>query len=134
MHTTQSINLHTRSVFSPAASSTALSPGVDGNHHFFVSRVLAVVEPPALTTEQLPDGATITFNLVGSAKSDMSNIVVTRLLGVQTGASGAGAPAKVFANRIPTSGGGRFFGLQILASAGTAATSVVQELKFGVTA
>lgn len=76
---------------------------------------------PAVTTTQLPDAKTFTYDVVASASADLGT--PTTVLGaviVQTGAGGAGAAAATFRFRLPSvlpGTGSRYLGFRVTPSA-----------------
>jgi hypothetical protein len=78
----------------------------------FVADCEAVIDAPALTTAELPDTQTVTYNLIHSANADLSGpVVLGSAVIVQTGAGGAGAAAASARRRLP-SDVKRYVGLQ----------------------
>lgn len=86
----------------------------------FVALTECLVTAPALNTTQLPNAATMTYNLLASANSNMAGAVVLQsAVLTQTGAGGVGAAAATARARIPTNIGitGRFVALQAVGAA-----------------
>ena len=81
----------------------------------FVATMELLVGAPALNTTQLPNAATMTYNLVASANANLAGaVVIQSAVIVQTGAGGTGAAAASQRARLPTNIGtvGRYVGLQ----------------------
>lgn len=111
-------------VLIPAGGATALSPSYDGSQQGFLHpNCVAVIDTPALTTSQLPNGETITFQLLESNSPTLSTPISTTTLGVQTGAGGVGAAAVTFGGRLKYAGG-RYWGIAAVASASANAAGV----------
>ncbi len=88
-----------------------------GSHADFTAMAELLVTAPALNTTQLPNSATMTYNVIASANSNMAGATVIQPNAIiQTGAGGAGtnnagSTARV---RLPTNiaATGRYIGLQ----------------------
>lgn len=83
----------------------------------FIAYCELLLTAPALNTTQLPNAATMTYNVVASANSNLAGAVVItggQSVIVQTGAGGAGAAAATGRIRLPSNIGatGRYIGLQ----------------------
>ena len=91
----------------PNGAATVVSASIDTGKSTTAGKQLAEFEfaltAPALTTGQLPDGQTITYDILGSANADLSSpIVLSAGAIVQTGAAGAGAATAVRRHRLST--------------------------------
>jgi len=122
--------LHNRTLSLPAGGGTSTSALIDGAatplpEH--AGDIVAVLDAPALTTAQLPNGETITYSFLESNNADLSSPISTTQLGVQSGAGGAGAAAAVFGCR-PKNAGGKYWGFKAVASASAAATAATAKL------
>jgi hypothetical protein len=119
------LSLFRRSVNIPAAGASAVSPGaVDGGDLApLLPAILFYVQSPSLTAGQLPDGETITYTLVEGNDPAFASPTSSTVMGVQTGAGGAGAAAAIFAAPGKFQGG-KYVGLKITASAGANAAGV----------
>jgi hypothetical protein len=90
----------------PTGASAVTSEGIDlgeGGTGTFVTACEFLLEAPALLTGVLGDAATIKYDVITSANSDMSSPVTlqTTIL-TQTGAGGAGCAAATKRFRVPT--------------------------------
>jgi hypothetical protein len=108
----------------PAAPGTVISAaGLDleaGSFADFIAQSEILVSAPAVTTAMLPNGITMTYNLVVSASPNLSSpTIIQQSVLVQTGAGGAGAVAATARARLPTNVGsiGRYVGLQVVEAA-----------------
>ena len=116
----------------PAASSSSLSPPVPGDVLAdLIPDLLVYIEAPALSVSQLPNNATVTFTLIECADPGLSSVISSTVLGVQTGAGGAGAGAAVFASR-PKYAGGKYLGMSIAASSGVNVSGANYALAFAL--
>lgn len=71
---------------------------------------------PALTTGELPDAVTVTYNVITSANSSLAgNTTLISGAIVQTGASSAGAAAATYNFKIPSTAG-RYVGFNAVGS------------------
>lgn len=90
----------------PSGASAVTSDGIDlgeGTNGTFVTPCEFLLEAPAVTTAMLADAATIKYDVVTSASSDMSNpVTIAKEVLVQTGAGGDGAGAASQRFRVPT--------------------------------
>jgi hypothetical protein len=86
-----------------------------------------------MTTAQLPDASTLTYDLVESANPNLSSPTSVTTMCVQTGAGGVGAPAAMGC-AIPKFAGGKYMGLRITASASANAAGVAVPLQTAMTA
>lgn len=81
----------------PSGASAVTSAGIDTGEGATGSVVVPCelqIDVPAVTTAMLADAATIKYDIVTSAASDMSNpVTIAKEVVVQTGAGGAGAAA-----------------------------------------
>ncbi|HVS73132.1 MAG TPA: hypothetical protein VHQ47_17890 [Phycisphaerae bacterium] len=93
----------------------------------FVANAQFTILAPALTTSQLPDAGTITYDVYQSANADLSSptVLYPGVL-VQTGAGGAGAAAASFDFRVPTNVKGYVFVKATKSGTGNASTSNAQ--------
>lgn len=88
---------------------------------------------PAVTTAQLPDAKTFTYDVIHSDNADLSSSsVLFNDCIIQTGASGAGAAAATYSLRLPTAAK-RYIGFTITPSASgtgdaSAATATLEGL------
>jgi hypothetical protein len=100
-----------------AVTSTAIDTGAATPQAYQPDGLEYLLSAPALSTAQLPDTKTMTYNIIGSANSDLSSPVTlaTSIL-VQTGAGGAGAAANTARYR-PPSNAPRYIGFTITPSA-----------------
>jgi hypothetical protein len=115
-----------RTVATPAGGASATSGPIDaGEIADLLPDAFLFVEAPALTVDQLPDGESLTYAILGSRNRSMTSPDVTTL-GTQTGAGGAGAAAAMLATRLP--GAGPCFALRITASASAAASHIPIDL------
>ena len=84
---------------------------------------------PALTTVQLPNAATMTYNLIASASANLSTpTIIQQNLLVQTGAGGVCAALALARARIPVNLGAlgfRYVGLQIVSGSTATNSSAV---------
>jgi hypothetical protein len=111
----------------PNGAATVTSGSIDlettgGND--FIARCEARITAPALTTAQLANAATVTYDLLTSASADLSSptVLVAGLL-VQTGAGGVGAATAQARAKLPTNVK-RYVGFRATNSgAGNASTS-----------
>jgi hypothetical protein len=126
----------------PNAASTTVNQatGFD-TEHTTLADMLALLEllftAPALTTVQLPNAATMTYNLIGSAAANMSApTILQQNVIVQTGAGGVGAALATARARLPTNfaaTGLRYIGIQIVSGAtatNSSAVSATHEMLF----
>jgi|GEM_PF-945802 len=114
-----------------AVTSTAIDTG-EGTNGTFVTPCEFLLEAPAVTTAMLGDAATIIYDIVTSASSDLSGpTTVAKQILTQTGAGGAGAAAASQRFRLPTNCL-RYVGIKATKSAaGDASTvSFTVSLKF----
>jgi len=103
-------------IVAPAASNYALSAPVSGNTiEDLIPDLLFYVMAAALNVSQLPNGATLTFTFIECSDIALSSVISSTVMGVQTGASGTGAAAAIFACQ-PKYAGGQYMGLRIDAS------------------
>lgn len=101
----------------------------------FVALTEVFVSAPALNTTQLPNAATMTYNLIASASANMASPTTLQAsVLVQTGAGGTGAAAATDRVRLPTNLGsvGRYLALQAvgLNNGNCQAASATLELLF----
>lgn len=103
-------------------TSDSIDTGVSsrGTH---LARCELLLSAPALNTTQQPDNKTMTYDILGSANADLSapSITVAGVI-VQTGAGGAGAAAKEYRFKLPTTGP-RYWGFKATGSASGNATT-----------
>ncbi len=117
----------------PAGGASSQSAGVsDSAHSDLQPDFLLFVEAPALSVTELPNGQTITYQLLESNSSNLSSPTDTIAMGVQTGAGGVGAAAAIVAARRTYSG--KYFGLKITASATANASGYRVPLRTALTA
>jgi len=129
----QRLALLQRSRAIPAGGASASTPPMSGGDLApLLPALLFYVQPPAMTTTQLPDGETLTYTLVEGNDSTFATTVSTTVLGVQTGAGGVGAAAATFASPAKLAGG-RYIGLKITASASANAAGVSITLAIAAT-
>lgn len=81
----------------PVGAATTVGSAIDlglSTRGQYLAQAELLIEAPALTTGQLPDTKTITYDVIQSVNSDLSSptVLVAGIL-VQTGAGGAGAAA-----------------------------------------
>lgn len=90
----------------PNGAGSTFTGGIDlGNspRGDFVADVEIQVEAPALTTGELPNGITMTYDVQDASLADFSDAAVVCAQAVQqTGAGGAGAAAQSRSVRLPT--------------------------------
>jgi hypothetical protein len=123
-------SLLARSVNIPAGGASAASPPISGGDIApLLPAVLFYVQAPALLTAQLPDGQTLTYTLVEGNDPTFASDSNETVMGVQTGAGGAGAAAAIFAAKGKFQGG-QYIGLKITASstANAAGASVTLQI------
>jgi len=89
-----------------AASSSVVSPSIDlgiGPHgELPLGFVEFEIDAPAVTTAMLPNGDTITYDVIVSATSNMASpVAVYPAILTQTGAGGVGAPAAAKKFKLP---------------------------------
>lgn len=90
----------------------------------FLAQCEFLVEAPALTTTELPDTKTVTYDIISSANSDMSSpTVVCAGALVQTGAGGVGAAAATRRFR-PSTDAQQYWALRATGISGTAANDI----------
>lgn len=114
-----------------AVTSNAIDTGEGATGTFVVPCELQI-DVPAVTTAMLADAATIKYDIVTSAASDLSNpVTIAKEVIVQTGAGGAGAAAQTARFALP-SNVLRYVGVKATKSAtGDASTvSLTVALKF----
>lgn len=115
----------------PSGASAVTSDGIDldeGTTGTHVTPCEFLLEAPAVTTAMLGDAATIKYDVVTSASSDMSNpVTIAKEILVQTGAGGAGAAAATKRFRVPTDAL-RYVGVKATKSASGDASSVSMTL------
>ena len=99
----------------PAAPGTVESGSVDLGDAPHVSGAEIRVNVPALDATELPDGETVTVTVEES--DDDVSFAAARVVGVVTGAAGAGAEAASF-RYAPASTGARYHRLSAVSSAG----------------
>ncbi len=118
----------------PVGAASVTGNGVDLGHTPPTGQFLAegefLIEAPALSTAQLPDTKTITYDIVESVNSDMSS-PVTVVAGaiVQLGAGGAGAVAATKRFR-PATDAKRYYGLKATGVATVAAGGASATMSF----
>ena len=89
----------------------ASSLGHQGGEHEYL------LSAPLVTTAQLPDSKTFTYDIIHSDNSDLSSpVTLISALITQTGAGGAGAAAATKKFRLP-SDAKRYIGFKVTASA-----------------
>jgi len=119
----------------PAGASAVTTDGIDtgeGTTGTQITPMEFLLEVPALLTGVLGDAATMKYDVVTSASSDMSGpVTIAKEILVQTGADGAGAAASSARFKIPTNAL-RYVGVKCTkSSAGSAAaSSMTLSLKF----
>jgi hypothetical protein len=90
----------------PSGASAVTSNGIDlgeGATGTWVTPSEFLLEAPAVTTAMLADAATIKYDVITSASSDMSNpVTLQSTILTQTGAGGAGAAAGTKRFQVPT--------------------------------
>lgn len=90
----------------PTGDSAVTSDGIDlgeGTNGTFVTPCEFLLEAPALATGVLGDAATIKYDVITSANSDMSSpVTLQATILTQTGAGGAGCAATTKRFRVPT--------------------------------
>lgn len=90
----------------PNGAASVTSDGIDLGHGTAGANLAdyeCLLEAPAVTTAMLGDAATLKYDVVTSASSDMSTpTTVAKEILVQTGAGGAGAAAASQRFRLPT--------------------------------
>jgi len=122
----------------PSGASATTGNGIDLGHDptrtvpgQLVAEFELLIEVPAVTTGMLGDAATIKYDVVTSANSDLSSpTVVAKEVIVQTGAGGAGAAANSVRFRLPTNCQ-RYVGLKSTKSASGDASSVSATMTAG---
>jgi hypothetical protein len=92
-----------------------------------------LLEAPALSTAQLPDGTTITYDFIASANADLSSSVVLHKSAlIQTGAGGVGAIAAEATFRPAVAENHRYFGWQATGVATVAASGATATMTYVV--
>ena len=92
-------------------TSTAIDTGKATTSGEQPGNVEFLVSAPALTTTQLPDTKTITYNIIHSDNADLSSSsALLSAVITQTGAGGAGAAAATFRFKLPSTAK-RYIGL-----------------------
>ena len=112
-------SVYTSSTALPSATNGTVTQaaGFDmegGSKSDFLALAEGVVTAPALNTTQLPNAATMTYNLIASATPNLASPTTVQAgILVQTGAGGVGAAAASNRVRFPTNLGtyGRYVGL-----------------------
>lgn len=106
----------------PATTQGQFVPNPDGDF---------LLESPILTTTQLPNAATIVYDIIGSANSNLSSPVVlgSSVLTV-TGAGGVGAAAVSVRWDPPTNHGQRYIGYRATGVAATLAATASATLSY----
>ncbi len=89
----------------PNGAATISTDGLDlghGDKGDFLANAEYVIESPALTTGELPDGQTLTYSIEHDTDPAFGTVAVLQAsVAVITGAGGAGAAAANFAVRLP---------------------------------
>jgi hypothetical protein len=118
-------NLLTRAL--PNGANTVTSTSLDTRNSTrgdFTAHAELEITAPALTTSQLANAATITYNVIGSTNADLSSPVkLGDAVLVQTGAGGNGAAAAKKRFRLPTNTP-RYVGIQATNSGSGNASTV----------
>lgn len=89
-------------------AATVTSTGIDTGETTALGNVPEKLEfeldAPALTVGQLPNGHTVTYNIIWADSADLQTNPVTYIPGalVQTGAGGTGAAAATFRFKVPS--------------------------------
>jgi hypothetical protein len=86
------------------------------------SQMLGIVDVPALTPAQLPQGSTCSFAIISCDSSSLANILATTALGTVTAGNSGGSNAVTFATRLP--GDGTHIGMTIYPGFGSNASGV----------
>jgi hypothetical protein len=122
-----------RSAAAPAASGFTLSAPLSGSDVADLApNILLYIDAPALTVGELPDASTLTYTLIECSDIALSSVVSSTVMGVQTGAGGAGAAAATFAAR-PKYAGGSYWGLKVSASSGVNVSGLTFTLAIALT-
>lgn len=124
---------HQFGVTGPTTGQIVTTPPIRDPDAISVPNVLFFVDAPALTTAQLPDGQTVTYALLEGNDPTMTTFTSRTVMGIQTGAGGAGAPAATFCARAKFVGGS-LLGMQITASASANASAAILTLSVAPTA
>lgn len=115
----------------PTGASAVTTDSIDLGHGTAGANLAdfeCLIEAPALTTGMLGDAATVKYDAVTSASSDLSTPTIVALtILTQTGAGGAGAAAASQRFRLPTNCQ-RYIGVRATKSAAGDASSVSMTL------
>ena len=105
----------------PVSSFGSYAPSINGEF---------LLEAPALTVAQLPNGESVAYDVVTSVNPDLSSpVIVSGSAVVQLGAGGVGAVGNSVRVR-PTSDVLRYFGFQARGTSGVAASGVKATLTY----
>jgi hypothetical protein len=92
-----------------------------------------LLEAPALTTTQLPNAATVVYDLISSASANMSSpTVIDSAMLTQTGAGGTGASATTKRVKLPTDIANRYVGFRATGVAATLAATASATMTYVV--
>lgn len=89
----------------PNGAATTTSTGIDlgvGTQSDFSANTELVIDGPVLTTAELPNTQTITYDVYHDTASGFGTETLLATLGTQVGAGGAGAAAKTFRMGFPS--------------------------------
>lgn len=105
----------------PITSQGQFAPCIEGE---------LLLEAPALTVTELPNAATVIYDIIESANADLSSsTIVAKAAITQTGSGGAGAVAATFRHR-PKIGSARYLGFQATGVAATLAATATGTMSY----